>query len=237
MRRGQEAQFGAQLRKIARPVQSIILAHTSAEGLIDNQAALDDAMRGYERAILPWARSVSGKMLERIDSGNKRAWGSLSKEVSRRLGQTVNNSRVGETIRALHTAQVGLITSIPRDAATRAQTLTRQAVVEGRRAAEVAAEIANTESVVLSRATLIARTEIAKTNSVITEARATSIGATHYFWRTMRDDAVRRVHRVLDGETIAWAHPPDIEGEGVHHPGQFPNCRCYPEPILGGKFF
>ncbi|MGH8709726.1 MAG: phage minor head protein [Burkholderiales bacterium] len=237
VRRGQEAQFAAQIRKLARPIAAIVAAHTNSFGLIDDAGALDAAMSGYRRAIEPWARSVSNGMIARIDAGNLRAWNSLSKEIGVRLRSQITGAGIGQRIRELHEGQVALITSLPREAAARAQKLSQQAVSQGRRASEVAKDIAATEDVTVGRATLIARTEIAKTNSSITQARSESVGAPSYFWRTMKDQSVRPAHRAMEGELIDWADPPEVGDEGRHHAGVIYNCRCYPEPVLGGKFF
>jgi SPP1 gp7 family putative phage head morphogenesis protein len=109
-----------------------------------------------------------------------------------------------------------------------------EAALNGKRASEVAAQIAQTGEDTESRATLIARTEIAKSNANITQARANYVGATHYVWRTAEDSDVRETHAELDGKVFAFSDPPDIPGEGQHGPGEFPNCRCYAEPIIPG---
>jgi SPP1 gp7 family putative phage head morphogenesis protein len=69
-------------------------------------------------------------------------------------------------------------------------------------------------------------------NATLTRARADFVGATHYVWRTMQDEQVRPAHADLEGEVCSFADPPEVEGEGAHHPGEFPNCRCFAEPIL-----
>ena len=86
-----------------------------------------------------------------------------------------------------------------------------------------------------ARAMLIARTEIAKANATLTRARAEAVGVTHYVWRTMGDAQVRPAHDDLDGEIFEFGKAPYVEGEGYHHPGEFPNCRCYAEPIFTEK--
>lgn len=102
----------------------------------------------------------------------------------------------------------------------------------GKRASEVAAELARTEEVTASRATLIARTEIAKANATLTTARAQFVGATHYIWRTAEDADVRDSHAAMEGKIFRFDDPPYVEGEGNHGPGEIYNCRCYAEPII-----
>lgn len=152
--------------------------------------------------------------------------------VGRNLRTHFARSVIGLNARQLHEQQVDLITSLPTEAGLRAIRMARQAELDSTRASYVARELARTEEVTLNRATLIARTEIAKANWTLTKARAEYVGATHYYWRTMEDEDVRDAHAAVDGMVFAFDDPPDIEGEGVHGPGDFPNCRCYPEPII-----
>lgn len=51
---------------------------------------------------------------------------------------------------------------------------------------------------------------------------------THYVWRTAGDSRVRGSHASRNGQIFAWANPPEHG-----HPGQEPNCRCWPEPYYG----
>jgi SPP1 gp7 family putative phage head morphogenesis protein len=102
----------------------------------------------------------------------------------------------------------------------------------GKRADEVAAELARSGEVTEGRATLIARTEIAKANSALTQARAEYVGASHYIWRTAEDGDVRESHAAMNGKIFRFDDPPYVEGEGNHGPGEFPNCRCFAEPII-----
>ena len=51
---------------------------------------------------------------------------------------------------------------------------------------------------------------------------------THYVWRTVGDSRVRGSHVARNGQIFAWSNPPEHG-----HPGQEPNCRCWPEPYYG----
>jgi len=80
-----------------------------------------------------------------------------------------------------------------------------------------------------SRAETIARTEIAHFNTELNKTRQVDLGATEYIWRTMNDSKVRDSHAALDGQQFSWLGDGDPE-EG--HPGETPNCRCFPEPVI-----
>ena len=58
---------------------------------------------------------------------------------------------------------------------------------------------------------MIAKTEVARTASALTMARATHIGATHYYWRTSSDADVRKSHKKMNGKIIEWANPPKVD--------------------------
>lgn len=93
-------------------------------------------------------------------------------------------------------------------------------------------------SVSRSRAVRIARTEIANAASYAMRESQKEAGATHYIWRTAKDQRVRGRpggyyensrydHWARDGKTFAWDKPPP---DG--HPGEPIMCRCVALPVL-----
>jgi SPP1 gp7 family putative phage head morphogenesis protein len=198
------------------------------------------AMNQYAELIEPWASRVATQMLEAVDISNLRSWTRTSRVIGAELRKEYTGSAQGAAAREMHAENVKLITSIPREAAQRAQELTREAMLGGRRPDEAAREIARTTGVSESQATLIARTESAKANATFTQARAQAIGAERYWWRTMDDEAVRESHRAMgsrsnSGETFLFDPPPEVDTDfDAHNPGEVPNCRCYAEPVIPG---
>jgi SPP1 gp7 family putative phage head morphogenesis protein len=94
-----------------------------------------------------------------------------------------------------------------------------------------------TEQVATNRAKLIARTETAKATATINQARAESAGSRQYIWRNSGDEAVRHSHKYykgkkLDGQVFDWDKPPTLSDGMTGHPGEFPNCRCFAEPLF-----
>ena len=89
-----------------------------------------------------------------------------------------------------------------------------------------------------ARARLIARTETAKAATTLTRVRAQRIGAEWYVWRTSDDARVRSSHEHMEGVLVSWNDPPSPEkligmkDYGAYHAGEFPNCRCYAQPLL-----
>lgn len=226
-----ERSYGVALRKIARHVGHIIEGFPLGEeaGLVEITAALE----AYARLLTPWARSAAQRMLAEIARRDTQAWRRLSETMGRELHREVLSTPTGNLLRRLQDEQVALITSIPLDAGRRVQALTRELIAGGRRYDEAVPMIKASGSVTAHRATLIARTETAKAASLLTQARAQHIGSTGYIWRTAADKDVRLAHKPLEGTFHGWNDPPIAELNGQrHHPGMFPMCRCWSEPVI-----
>lgn len=83
-------------------------------------------------------------------------------------------------------------------------------------------------------AKLIARTETAKLQTVILQSRATEIGSVAYIWRASHDKRTRHSHRQMDDVVVFWRQgeeKPHLDNM-VGNAGEFPNCRCTPQPIV-----
>lgn len=236
-----ERQYESQLRAVARHSAGIIKPHVVGAELIA-EAAMLRRVEAYVEALDPWARRTAAKVGAAVDEANKRTWKRQAAEIKAALKDEAQGP-IGAAQRKWQNEQVELIKSIPQDAAARAQALAREAIEDGSRAAEIAEKLQETEGVSLNKATLIARTEISKANTALTRARADGLGITHYRWVAMGDADTRESHQELSdrstgGETFAWDDPPQVgvpgtsTDEGHHHPGDFPNCRCYPDPVL-----
>ena len=70
-----------------------------------------------------------------------------------------------------------------------------------------------------------------KAHTALTKARAEDVGSDGYIWRSVRDGATRPSHRAMEGKFVKWGEPPTLDGM-TGHAGEFPNCRCYPEPVI-----
>lgn len=224
-----EKEYARALRKIAK--QAAIIVDAYADGhVIANPAAMMEALQRYAEAIKPFGAKAAAKMIEATTRSVEREMRAQSKKIAAGL-RAYMASESGIKARELMTLQVELIKSLPLDAGLRAQSLAMDAVTGGKRPAEVAAMIGETEQVTASRAMLIARTESARAAAVITEERAKAVGATHYIWRTAGDSDVRESHAQMDGKVCAYDDPPIVDGEPLN-PGSIFNCRCYAEPVL-----
>lgn len=193
------------------------------------------AMYEYADALEPWARRIASKMIVEVANRDRDAWRALGNEISTQLHTEIRETPIGQRVQQLINEQVVLITSIPRQAAERAQALSLEAVTGGTRAREVAQEIMRTTQVTKSRAMLIARTETSRAATVLLQTRAEAVGSVAYLWRTARDSAVRESHRQMESKLVHWDDPPTLDGL-TGHAGALPNCRCYPEPIISDPY-
>ncbi|WP_249189104.1 phage head morphogenesis protein [Burkholderia cenocepacia] len=196
---------------------------------------IEQLLRRYAEALTPWAEATAARMLDDLNRRDEQAWMQQAADMSRALRDELRRAPAGETMRALMAEQVGLIRSIPLEAAERVHRLTIEALEDSTRAAAISKEIQRSGEVAKSRADLIARTEVSRAATSLTEARARSVGSTHYIWRTSGDSDVRPGHRAMEGKVCSWAEPPDVDENGRimnFHPGQIWNCRCWAEPII-----
>lgn len=222
---------------MARNIGAIINGFPAA-----NPAAvppITSILESYSRALEEWARGAALRMLTEVNRRDRDAFLERSKDMSQALRDEIRNADTGRVMQQLLAEQVDLIKSMPLGAAQRVHRLTIEGLQDSTRAAEIAKEIQRSGEVAESRAKLIARTEVARTAAKLTEARAQSVGSTHYIWRTVGDSDVRPGHKAMNGKVFAWNDPPMVnEGDDKHpnwirhHPGEIWNCRCYAEPIL-----
>lgn len=241
-----EAQFYRQLKKVAQYAGHIVEQHADGAELVDEKA-MQKALEAYSRQLTPWATRQAAKLLETVQRSNKRAYQSKSKAIGRALDVGVARANVGETALALLNEQVGLIKSIPIEAGLRAQKIATEAFFHGARAvvnpdtvAELQEQMGMSTEVAISRAYLIARTETARANASINQARAMAVGSNQYRWHNSGDEAVRHSHKYLKGKRLqgmvfSWDAPPTLDDGMTGHPGTFPNCRCFAEPVFADE--
>lgn len=81
-------------------------------------------------------------------------------------------------------------------------------------------------------AKLIARTETAKLQTAILRERSTQLGSVAYIWLASNDKRTRKSHRAMNKVVVFWNHEKPRLDKMIGHAGEFPNCRCSPQPIL-----
>lgn len=225
-----ERQYAKALRGVAREVGRIVTGFDIDSPLYSS--LVSEALGKYAQRLQPWARVMASRIVTAIDNQDEQAWAQQSREMARALRDELETAPVGQALTQFLADNVKLITSLPLEAASRVHDLTQEGLMGSRRAADIAAEIRRTGAVTESRAMLIARTEVARTSSGLSIIRAQHIGCTHYVWRTSRDGDVRKSHKEMEGQVIAFASPPTLSDGTTTHAGQIYNCRCYPEIIV-----
>ncbi|MGI4901300.1 MAG: phage head morphogenesis protein [Janthinobacterium lividum] len=224
-----ELRYGAQLRQVAEQVGAIIRPFTPGD--MNQVPTIERLLGAYADMLQGWATQTASNMLMDVALRDRSTWAEHAKEMSRGMREEIRSAPTGSVLRALLAEQVGLIQSIPRDAAQRVHRLTLEGLEDSTRASEIAKEIIRSSDVAKSRATLIARTEVSRTATSLTQARAQSIGSPGYVWTTSHDTDVRASHKAMDGRMVAWDSPPTLDGL-TGHAGCVPNCRCWPKVIL-----
>lgn len=83
-------------------------------------------------------------------------------------------------------------------------------------------------------AKLIARTESAKLQTEILQNRATQLGSVAYIWRSSNDKRTRPSHRAMNDVVVFWQSEMQkpLLDKMRGNAGEFPNCRCTPQPIV-----
>ncbi|QYY33431.1 minor capsid protein [Cupriavidus pinatubonensis] len=226
---GPERVYRTQLRQVAQQVGALVNGFPPGDP--SAVPTIEQLLRRYAEALTPWAEATAARMLADVNRRDEAAWMAQAQDMSRALRLEIRTAPTGATMQALMAEQVGLIKSIPLEAAERVHRLTIEGLEDSTRASEISKAIQASGDVAKSRADLIARTEVARTASTLTEARAMHVGSTHYIWHTSEDSDVRESHRRMDGKVVAWSDPPTID-KMTGHAGQFPNCRCWAEPII-----
>lgn len=191
------------------------------------------ALREYSTMIGPWAKSVAAYMVADVSRRNVKTWKQVSTDMGQSLRSEILTAPTGQLFAETMASQVELIQSLPLHAAERVHEITTEALMSGRRAADISKELLELGPITERRARLIARTEVARTASNLTRARAQYAGSEGYIWRTSQDGDVRDTHRAMNGKYVRWDTPPKTDASlDPYHAGQGPNCRCYPEPVL-----
>lgn len=170
-------------------------------------------------------------MLADVARRNEQMWRANSKDMGRRLRETVTNSAITYPLQALQDEQVRLIKSLPLEAAQRVHDLAVKSTYTSTRASELAKAIMQTGHITESRARLIARTETSRAAGNLLQARAEYAGSEGYIWRTSGDMDVRDSHAEMDGKYVRWSSPPTLDGM-KGHAGCLPNCRCFADPVF-----
>lgn len=218
-----EKTYARQLKSVAGRVKSVLVNNSPEEA--------EKLLREYEKAIEPWARQSSANMMRGVDRKNAQAWRSVAGRMGSDMRALLEAPGIGAAVTEAIERNSLKIRFMVTGAADEVSKLVRESMVTGTRAEDLAAKIAEIGEVSETDARRIARTEVSKANTALTLARAKSVRSEGYIWRTARDGDTRPSHRAMEGVFVKWSEQPTIDGM-TGHAGDFPNCRCYPEPVV-----
>jgi len=218
-----ERTYAKQLRGVAGRVAEVLAKSPDS-------ATAQRRLKEYAEAVEPWARQAAANMVRKVTARNEGAW----REAAARWGIDLRGLLAADVSRAVQARideNVKLIQSIPSQAAERVAELAHETLLYGQRVDQLMDKVMAVGDVARSRAKVIALTEVSKAGTALTRSRAEAVGSEGYIWRTARDGQTRPSHRAMEGRFVRWDSPPTLDGM-TGHAGEFPNCRCYPEPVV-----
>lgn len=219
-----ETRYERQLTSIAEQAGSIMRSGGSPE-------EIERKLKEYSDHIEPWARQSAANMLAGVNNKNVKAWRGMAGKMGLDMKLLIDGPGIGKAVRDRIEENVRLIKSIPFGEAEKVAAMVQENLSAGSRAEDLAKRIHEESGATLARARTIAQTETSKAQTALTRARADSVGSSGYIWRTARDGDTRDSHRNMEGKFVSWDDPPTLDGM-KGHAGEFPNCRCYPEPVV-----
>jgi SPP1 gp7 family putative phage head morphogenesis protein len=211
------------------------------EGLwLNNLIAL-----AHSKSLAEAGASIAAKMVQQVNIQNARTWRIAASQTQRsqrlyRMLQEEMSGTVGARVRLIVDENAKLISSIPFTVAQELTGEIAEAAQTGARHEVIAKMLRNRfPTLARNRVRLIARTETSKASTALTRARSEDLGLNWFVWKTSEDARVRSSHEHLNGVVVSWNALPSPEALlnirstlGKYAPGDAPNCRCYPQPVL-----
>lgn len=237
-----EAQYLAALKKIVRKLTNQVNASLlpalnefeidyvkDSPSLLSYFSGLVDDLGNQVGNIDSTAERLSLAMASRTEAFNRRKFVStINAAIGVNLSDIIKAEGVQLEIEASIAENVDLIKTIPEQYHSRIKETIRNGINQGNDFFSIRERILEIGKSTDKRARLIARDQVAKLNAAVTETRQKKMGVTHYFWRTARDERVRKTHKDNANKRFAWNDPPAKTG----HPGHDIQCRCTSEPDL-----
>jgi SPP1 gp7 family putative phage head morphogenesis protein len=196
-------------------------------------------------SFIEMATTIAKNMIISVNTENVKSWREASNQSQRSqylysLLQKELKGPVGERFKDLVEHQADLLAGIPRDVAGRLSGEIAAAQQRGERPETIMSLLHNRfPALSYGRIKLLARTGVQSSSTLLTEARCQELDLPWFVWYTSKDQRVRPSHRNMDGVIVSWSDLPSPEaliGQksnlGHYAPGNCPNCRCGPLPVL-----
>jgi SPP1 gp7 family putative phage head morphogenesis protein len=222
--RAAERAYERQLRSVAERIRTTLETAPPE--------AAEKLLRQYADIIGPWAKQSAANMLAGVERKNRQTWQTAANRMGLDMKILLRSPGVGRAVQERVAANMTLIKSLITGSADKVAAIVKESMATGERAEDLAKRIAeHVGDMSMGRARTIARTEVSKAGTALTQARAESVGSGGYIWRTARDGDTRPSHRAMEGKYVPWDKPVTLDNM-TGHAGEFPNCRCYPEPVI-----
>ena len=236
-RRSVEKRYAAAIQRIMQGLRRRLLGATSPFQMLE-------IIRGFARSptMDKASREAAEAMATSLFHDGARTWREAAMRGSK--GRTIYLLLQKELARRNEISTIvdrnsKLIKSMPDRIAQKVSQDMAKGEFSGKRPEELVEQVLGRwPQLTRAHAKLIARTETSKASTALTRARAESAGFSWYVWKTSEDARVRGSHRHMDGVLVSWSDPPSPEAlihmknYGQYHAGDFPNCRCYPAPLI-----
>ena len=231
-----ERWYRTRLKQVAEIVNLIIRNNwnpADPSGSIDR---ISDALKTYGGELGSWSRLIAREFLGKAAENDWSTWREISHLLSGAERREIETLESDPTFQEMIDLEAELITSLPLEAAARAQEIARQSMYDAYRFEHIIDSINVLGDITEGRATLIARTESSRARTEFTRLRAEKIQSPGFIWRTVGDGTVRPMHQRLNGKYFDWDDPPICDyqrGEPRRAlPGCIWNCHCYALPVI-----
>jgi len=232
-----ERKYFNELKLVAKEIEKILKTTLTSATKSQGIKAMG-LLKKYSKELSKWATKTVATMFYNVNKDNQKLWNKLSAKMSQELKKELSKAPAKTWMQKYMDDNVGLIKSIPIDAAKRVHKLIKENQYVGLRSTDLIDEIMRIGSISENKAKMIARTETSRYSTALTQMRSESIGADWYIWKAVGDFRTRKGHKRMDGVIVSWNDPPSPEklvsekAYGEYHAGETFNCRCYPEVIL-----
>lgn len=232
-----ERWYRNRLKQVAEIIEVVAADTWRVDAPQESADQLEARLREYSASLNQWATIIAREFLGRAASNDWAVWRGMSELLGNAQRREIERIEQGEEFELMLELERELITSLPIEAAEKAQTMARQGMYESKRFEDIYQDILRLGDITESRAILIARTETSRARTEFTKLRAEKINSPGFIWRTVGDGTVRPTHKVLNGKFFPWNQPPlcDYRGNGepvFALPGCVWNCRCIAIPLI-----
>lgn len=204
----------------------------------------DDAVKLINMASIRVSNLYSADAVRKIALRSGRDISEVSKEKFNKQMESVlgvqpfvSEPWLADEMSAFTEENVSLIVSIRDEFLADVKEIILRGIKRGDLQTDIGKKLARRYDVSVRRGRMIARDQTNKLAGRMDKLRQTTVGIKQYAWETAGDEAVRPMHRALDGKVFDWDKPPITNPKGErNHPGEDINCRCWARPIVDDLF-